>query len=174
MTPSISAQQAITAAERLLDPERVLTAVPSRPGASLQSLAGTALLHARLAATDRVFATAAHAHWTAAATHSPHGSLPHPGVFAAPGGLAASLILGERYLPDPEPQRRAVRQTVRWLSAQATAHATDYHERLHRDGAVTATWACTTPSPACPGPGESSWQPWRVATPTPKKDSSRP
>jgi hypothetical protein len=54
---SLSRQQALTTAERLLNPEEVLAAVPA--GGSLSGLAGTALLHARLATVDPVFAQAA-------------------------------------------------------------------------------------------------------------------
>jgi lantibiotic biosynthesis protein len=70
VTTTQAAQQAITIAERLLDPARVLAAVPGRPATSLQSLAGTALLHARLAQASPVFEAAAHAHWTAAAART--------------------------------------------------------------------------------------------------------
>jgi hypothetical protein len=139
MTASRAAQQAITIAERLLDPARVLAAVPGRPAASLQSLAGTALLHARLAQASPAFEAAAHAHWTSAA-RTPRLNGTSPGLFTAPAGLAASLILAENYLTDPEPQRPAVQQAVRWLSARAVAKATAHHDCL-RVGAVPPSWA---------------------------------
>lgn len=135
MTATRAARQAITIAERLLDPARVLAAVPRRPAASLQNLAGTALLHARLARASPAFEAAAHAHWAAAATHMPRPDGTRPGLFTDPAGMAASLILAENYLTDPEPQRPAVRQAVRWLSARAVAKATAHHDCL-RVGAV--------------------------------------
>jgi hypothetical protein len=140
VTTAQAAQQAITITERLLDSERVLAAVPHRPAASLQSLAGTALLHARLARVSPTFEAAAHAHWTTAATHAPRPRTAHPGLFAAPAGMAASLILAESYLTDPEPQQPAVRQAVRWLSAQAVAKAAAHHDRL-RQGPASPSWA---------------------------------
>ncbi|MEV1178383.1 hypothetical protein, partial [Nonomuraea sp. NPDC049784] len=65
-TRAQAAGQALMIAERLLDPEAIVAAAPERPGACLQSLAGTALLHARLAYADPRFERAAHAHWAAA------------------------------------------------------------------------------------------------------------
>lgn len=140
VTGTQAAQQAIAIAERLLDPARVLAAVPGRPAASLQSLAGTALLHARLAQASPAFEAAAHAHWTAAAKHIPRPHGASPGLFTAPAGMAASLILAENYLIDPEPQRPAIRQAVRWLSARAVAKAAAHHDRL-RQGSAPPSWA---------------------------------
>jgi lantibiotic biosynthesis protein len=140
VTTTQAAQQAITIAERLLDPAAVLAAVPGRPATSLQSLAGTALLHARLAQASPVFEAAAHAHWAAAATYTPRPDGGSPGLFTAPAGMAASLILAENYLTDPEPHRPAVRQAIRWLSARAVAKATAHHDRL-RQGTAPPSWA---------------------------------
>lgn len=140
MTTTQAAQQAITIAERVLDPARVLAAVPGRPATSLQSLAGTALLHARLAQVSPAFEAAAHAHWTAAATRTPRPPTASPGLFTAPAGMAASLILAYSYLTDPEPQRPAVQKAVRWLSAQAVAKATAHHDHL-RQGLGPPSWA---------------------------------
>jgi hypothetical protein len=140
VTTARAAQQAITIAERLLDPARVRAAVPGRPTTSLQSLAGTALLHARLARVSPAFEAAAHAHWTAAATHTPGSHGASPGLFTAPAGMAASLILAENYVIDPEPHRPAVRQAVRWLSAGAVAKANACHDRLCQ-GTATPSWA---------------------------------
>lgn len=139
MSDAQAVGQALTIAERLLDPQAIVAAAPERPGACLQSLAGTALLHARLAHADPRFERAAHAHWTAAVTRNPRPRTAAPGVFATPGGMAASLILAEGYLTDPEPQRHAVPQAVHWLSGQATAKAVTYHERLRR-GPATPAW----------------------------------
>jgi hypothetical protein len=140
VTTTRAAQQAITIAERLLDPARVLAAVPGRPATSLQSLAGTALLHARLAQASPAFEAAAHAHWTAAAARAPRPRTASPGLFTAPAGMAASLILAENYLTDPEPQRPAVQQAVRWLSARAVTKATARHNCLRQDPAPPS-WA---------------------------------
>jgi len=136
-TAEASAQQAVTVAERLLDPEQVMAAVPGRPGACLQGLAGTALLHARMSAVSPVFTAAARAHWSAAARAA---STARPGIFAAPGGLAASLIIGQGYLTDPGPQLPATAKAVRWLSAKATQASTDWRERL-RHGTALPSWA---------------------------------
>ncbi|MEU8310155.1 lanthionine synthetase C family protein [Actinomadura sp. NPDC048955] len=134
-----TAQQAITIAERLLDPAKVLAAVPDRPAASLQSLAGTALLHARLAQVDPAFEAAARAHWDTAAAQ-PRPPAAHSGVFTAPGGMAASLILAQPYLLDPEPHHADVRHAVKWLTAQTTSKAADHRHRLRRDPATPPTW----------------------------------
>jgi hypothetical protein len=76
-----SRRQALATAEWLLTPEDVLAAVPGPAAATLTGLAGTALLHARLSATDPVFAAAATRHWETAATHAQrHGG--SAGVFA--------------------------------------------------------------------------------------------
>jgi hypothetical protein len=113
-------QAALTIAERLLDPERVVTTAPSFGVATLaDGLPGTALLHARLSAVDPVFARAATAHWSAAADHAASAPAQGPGVYGAIGGLSASLILGSAYLPDPEITATATARSVRWLSARA-------------------------------------------------------
>ncbi|MGH3278293.1 MAG: lanthionine synthetase LanC family protein, partial [Trebonia sp.] len=136
-TADASAQLAITVAERLMDPERVLVAAPGRPRASLQGLAGTALLHARMSAVGPVFAEAARSHWAAAARVP---GTTRPGIFAAPGGMAASLIIGQDYLADPEPQLTAAVKAVRWLSAQATQAAAIWRDQSRR-GTAVPSWA---------------------------------
>lgn len=124
-------------AERLLDAERIMAATPGRPGGCLQGLAGTALLHARMSAVSPIFANAAYAHWTAAARAT---STAQPSIFDTPGGLAASLILGQGYLQDPSRQLPATVKAVRWLSAQATATSSAYRDQL-RQGMASPTWA---------------------------------
>jgi len=136
-TAEASVQQAVMVAERLLDPEQVMAAVPGRPGACLQGLAGTALLHARLSAVSPDFTAAARAHWSAAA-RAPGTS--RAGIFSAPGGLAASLIIGQGYLTDPGPQLPATAKAVRWLSAQATRTSADWRDQL-RHGTALPSWA---------------------------------
>ena len=78
---------ALAVAERLLRPEAVLTAISGTESASLaHGLAGTALLHARLATIDPVFRTAADRHWAAAASHARRLRAAGAGIFttAAP------------------------------------------------------------------------------------------
>ena len=118
---------ALAIAERLLDPDRVVATAPSYGIATLaDGLPGTALLHARLSAVDPVFAAAASAHWNAAAEHAVSASQQGPGIYGAMGGLAASLVLGSPYLPDPEVTATATARSVRWLSARAVESANLY------------------------------------------------
>jgi lantibiotic biosynthesis protein len=136
----VSSQQALATAERLLNADGVLAAIPGADAASLaRGLAGTALLHARLARTDSTFEAAAVRHWTAAATHASRqgGSA---GIYHAPGGLAASLIIGQGYLLDPDSQRASTAQAARWLSARAIdlAHR---HREQQRGGCLGTPWA---------------------------------
>ena len=134
----MSGQHALATAERLLDPGNVLAAVPGAAGASLASgLAGTALLHARLSATDKIFATAAIRHWGAAAAHAQRYRGSGAGTFNSPGGLAASLIIGEGYLPDPGPQRAAITRSARWLSARALDLSRRHQAQLQKGDAAT-------------------------------------
>jgi hypothetical protein len=121
---------ALAAAERLLQPEAVLAAVPGPDGASLsRGLAGTALLHARLASLDPVFRAAADHHWAAAASHARRHGAASSGIFAAGGGLAASLIIGTGYLPDPTIGQSRAAQAAAWLSRQAQRIADDLAQR---------------------------------------------
>ncbi|MFJ3405375.1 lanthionine synthetase C family protein [Promicromonospora sp. NPDC090134] len=114
-------------AERLLDPDRVVATAPSYGVATLaDGLPGTALLHARLSAVDPVFAAAAKAHWNAAAEHAVSAPQQGPGIYGTAGGLAASLVLGSPYLPDPEVTATATARSVRWLSARAVESADLY------------------------------------------------
>ncbi|MGH3803850.1 MAG: lanthionine synthetase C family protein, partial [Pseudonocardiaceae bacterium] len=116
--------------------EDILAAIPA--GGFLNGLAGTALLHARLAAVDPVFARAAVRHWAAAAQNpGPHRGA--AGIFSSPGGLAASLIIGSAYLPDPDSPRAATARAVRWLAARAVDLAHDREEHL-RAGGVGTPW----------------------------------
>ncbi|MGH3853762.1 MAG: lanthionine synthetase LanC family protein [Pseudonocardiaceae bacterium] len=133
---SASRQRALATAEWLLNTEDILAAVPA--GGFLHGLAGTALLHARLAAVDPVFAQAAVRHWAAAARNTgPHRRA--AGVFSNPGGLAASLIIGSAYLPDPDSQRIVTARAVRWLAAR-TADLTHDREEHLRAGGVGTPW----------------------------------
>ncbi|GAA0967546.1 lanthionine synthetase LanC family protein [Actinocorallia libanotica] len=111
----MSIDLALTIAERFLT-----TDAAAIGGAGLSGLAGTALLHARLSHLDPTFARAAALHWESALRTSPRtGSSIHQPA----GGVAASLILGNLYLPASTRQSDIVSRAVRWLSAQASATA---------------------------------------------------
>jgi lantibiotic biosynthesis protein len=133
---SVSRQQALATAERLLNTEEILAAVPA--GGFLNGLAGTALLHARLASVDPMFAQAAVRHW-AAASQNPGPYRGVAGIFSSPGGLAASLVIGSAYLPDPDLQRAVTVRAVRWLAARAVDLAHGREEHL-RAGGVGTPW----------------------------------
>jgi hypothetical protein len=133
-------QAALSIAERLLDPERVVASAPSYGIATLaDGLPGTALLHARLSHVDPAFAAAASAHWDAAAEHASTTPAQGPGIYGAVGGLTASLVLGSAYLPDPEVTAMATARSVRWLSARAVDIAT-HHAEAVRAGRSGTSW----------------------------------
>lgn len=133
-----SAQMAFTVAERLLDPDAVTAAAPGAAAGSLaRGLAGTALLHARLAAADPVFAGAAAGHWTRAADRARRAGHEGPGTFRSPGGLAASLIIGTLYLPDPETHRAAAARAARWMSGRAAELAARHRNYVAAGGTGT-------------------------------------
>ncbi|HEY1642107.1 MAG TPA: lanthionine synthetase LanC family protein [Streptosporangiaceae bacterium] len=121
---------AVAVAERLLQPETVLAAVPGPEAASLaHGLAGTALLHARLATVDRVFGAAAESHWATAARCARKHRAVGAGIFATGGGLAASLIIGTGYLPGPAARQASAGRAAAWLSRQAQRIAGDLADR---------------------------------------------
>ncbi|MGW6196967.1 lanthionine synthetase C family protein [Kribbella sp. NPDC055110] len=135
-----SAEAALAIAERLLDPQRVATAAPPYGIATLaDGLPGTALLHARLSAVDPVFGEAATAHWASAAAHAATARDQGDGIYGAVGGLAASLVLGSAYLPDPDVAVKATARSVRWLSARAANIAGLYAESI-RVGEAGTSW----------------------------------
>lgn len=141
MTTTLSGQTALDTAEQLLPIDSVLTGLPGPDRGSFAGLAGTALLHARLATIDDQFAQAAVNHWNHAASHarqSTAGRRP-AGTFSGPGALAASLILGSPYLPDPDQQHEATARAAQWLSARACTVADQHRDRL-RSGALTTPW----------------------------------
>lgn len=130
-----SQQQALTTAERLLRTDDVLAAVPASARGSLShGLAGTALLHARLAATDPTFAAAAATHWAEAAIHAKRFGGSSAGIYHSRGGLATSLIIGTPYLPDPDAQRVATLRAARWASARAVELADRHRDYLSAGG----------------------------------------
>jgi hypothetical protein len=132
-------RQCLAAAERLLRPETVTAALPANAVGSLaDGLPGTALLHARLAAVDPDFARAAANHWTHAARQTPRGAH-RTGVFHAGAGLAASLIIGVPYLPDPASHATSTARAARWLSTQAVTLA-EHHRAARAQGAMGTPW----------------------------------
>ncbi|ORT53044.1 lanthionine synthetase C family protein [Frankia sp. KB5] len=134
-----AARQCLAVAERLLRPETVTAALPADAAASFaDGLPGTALLYARLAAVHPDFAAAAASHWTQAARWTPRG-VHRTGVFHASAGLAASLIIGVPYLPDPASHATSTARAVRWLSAQAVTHADEHRAALTR-GEMGTPW----------------------------------
>ncbi|MGH3832653.1 MAG: lanthionine synthetase C family protein [Pseudonocardiaceae bacterium] len=62
------------------------------------------------------------------------------GTFDSPGGLAASLIIGSQYLPDPDSQRNVTTRAARWLSARAL-DLTHRHKEHLRAGGVGTPWS---------------------------------
>jgi hypothetical protein len=133
--------QALAIAERLLRPEAVLAAVPGPQAASLaHGLAGTALLHARLATVDPAFRAAADNHWAAAASHARRHHATGPGIFTTGGGLAASLIIGTGYLPDPATRQAQAAHAAAWLSQQAQRIAYSLDQQ-RRAGDPCTRWA---------------------------------
>lgn len=133
-----SVQIVLTVAERLLDPAVVTASAPGPAGGSLaRGLAGTALLHARLATTDPVFADAACKHWELAAPCARRAGHEGAGTYHSPGGLAASMIIGTSYLPDPERGRDAAARAARWMSARAVGLAERHRNYLAAGGTGT-------------------------------------
>jgi hypothetical protein len=131
MTSTPAGTHALAIAERLLRPEAVLAAVSGAERASLaHGLAGTALLHGRLATVDPVFRAAAGRHWEAAASHARWHHAAGAGIFTTGGGgLAASLIIGAGYLPDPAVRHEHAAQAAAWLSEQAQRISGDLAQR---------------------------------------------
>jgi len=135
---SRSAEQALAVAERLLKPEDIIAVLPATAAGSLsRGLPGTALLHARLSATSQDFARAATAHWSQAAARARRTAHDGAGIYHSPGGLAASLIIGTPYLPDPQPHRDATARAARWMSARALDLARQHREYLATGAAGT-------------------------------------
>jgi hypothetical protein len=128
-------------ARAVLDPGRVVAALTPQAAPTLcDGLAGTALLHACLSHTAPQFANAAARHWDAAARLRRNA---HPdGIYTGPGALAASLIIGSNYLPDPGPYRDTARRATAWLSARAEGLARHQQRRVddHQPGAPWAVY----------------------------------
>ncbi|MFF0250764.1 lanthionine synthetase LanC family protein [Streptosporangium sandarakinum] len=129
--------QVLACAELLLEPATVHRALPDRDAPTLShGLAGTALLHARLAAVDPAFEAAALRHWHAAIETARTTRGQNPGICGLPGGIAASLVVGTPYLADPGPLAEATAQAVTWLAARTNDHATACRALLRTPGAL--------------------------------------
>jgi hypothetical protein len=135
-----SAQLAQAVADRLLDPARIRAAAATTSHRALATaFAGTALLHARLAATSPSAQDAALRHWAEAAAHARQRAAGSAGIFHSRGALAASIIIGSQYLPDLA-AHASVGRATRWLSARALTLAVRLRQRC--DSGVPGTpWA---------------------------------
>jgi hypothetical protein len=79
-----------------------------------------------LAHIDPVFADAATRHWSAAAVRLAHDPVAFCGIRGGQGGLAASLIVGSVYLPEPDRHRATTTRAAVWLAACARDIAARY------------------------------------------------
>ncbi|MDH6111434.1 hypothetical protein P3T36_004588 [Kitasatospora sp. MAP12-15] len=126
-------------ADVVADPANVTAELrPAAASTLADGLPGTALLLAVLSRSDPLFAGAADRHWEAAARLLTSSAA--DGIYAGPGALAASLILGSAYLPNGRVQLDAVTRASAWLSARAEGLAAHQHQRL-RDGRLGTPWA---------------------------------
>ncbi|MBL1119188.1 lanthionine synthetase C family protein [Streptomyces sp. 110] len=118
------------------DPTHITTAVSRSAASTLNDgLPGTALLLAALSPTDPSLAPAAEHHWDAAA--SLLAGAPPDGIYSGPGALAASLLIGSAYLPEPRVQRTALEHATSWLAARAQGLA--HHQRKRLSGGQRGT-----------------------------------
>jgi hypothetical protein len=140
MTAADSERLALAIADRLLDADAIQASLPAPSCGSLTGLAGTALLHARLATLDDRFALAAVDHWNRAAACARGTGGSASGVFSGPGAVAASLILGAPYLPDPRQVHRQYAGAACWLSYHATTIA-DLQRDTIAAGLPPTSWA---------------------------------
>lgn len=140
MTATDSGRLALAIADRLIDADATTSNIDPTARGSLSGLAGTALLHARLSTVDERFATAAFDHWNRAAAYTRLSGPTGSGTFSGPGSVAASLILGSPYLPDPQPLHDQCAAAARWLCAHAVTIADQQHQRL-RSGMPPTSWA---------------------------------
>ncbi|WP_411145890.1 lanthionine synthetase LanC family protein [Streptomyces sp. x-80] len=132
-----AADAAMRIAQTLRDPQDIIAPLTRRAASTLcYGLAGTALLHASLAAAEPRFASIAAAHWAAAARLVDNS--PPDGIHTGPGALAASLIIGTGYLPANDPHNTLLPRATTWLSARAVALAR-HHHRAPREQATP--WA---------------------------------
>ncbi|WP_078901349.1 lanthionine synthetase LanC family protein [Actinacidiphila yeochonensis] len=128
-----------TTTRAIVDPDRLIHALgPARAATLNDGLCGTALTLAVLSDADPALAHAVGRHWDAAARLL-KGSTPD-GIYRGPGALAASLILGNPYLPAAHRRDTDVENAVGWLSARATGLASHQRDRLQR-GDQGTPWA---------------------------------
>lgn len=111
---------------------------PTRAATLHDGLAGTALALAVLAGQDPALARIASRHWDAAARLAK--GTPPDGVYRGPGALAASLILGNGYLPAGHRRPHDVDRATAWLSARACGLARHQAARI-RQGRRGTAWA---------------------------------
>lgn len=130
MTITGSRRLALDIADRLIDVAAVTKRVNRQDRGSLSGLAGTALLHARLSTVDGQFAAAAVEHWNHAAAYARQSRGIGSGTFSGPGSVAASLILGTPYLPDPQQLQSHCAAAARWLCGHALSIAEQLHGRV--------------------------------------------
>ncbi|MGW6455627.1 lanthionine synthetase C family protein [Streptomyces sp. NPDC055078] len=132
---------AATAVERVVRavaaPNRIAATLGRARAATLShGLPGTALLLAALSPADPSLARAAERHWEAAAPLLA-GAVPD-GIQCGPGGLAASLIIGNAYLSGTNRCSGPVLdQAVSWLTARAQGLA--HHQRRRLAGGQRGT-----------------------------------
>lgn len=127
-----AAETALNIARELRDPQTVTTTLSARAAHTLcYGLAGTALLHACLAAAEPSSADTAAAHWKAAGRLL--DSAPPDGIHTGPGAVAASLIIGTGYLPPHDPHHDLLPRATAWLSARAVALAHHHDQRAEKE-----------------------------------------
>ena len=134
-----AAAHALSVAHAVRDADRVAAALTPQAAATLcDGLAGTALLHACLSRDDPACEAAASQHWEVAARLM--CPAPADGIHTGPGALAASLIIGTGYRPDPGRQGDTLRNAVAWLSARAEGLAR-HQQRRTDHGQPGVPWA---------------------------------
>ncbi|HEY5832909.1 lanthionine synthetase LanC family protein [Streptomyces sp.] len=127
------------AVRAVADPDQLAQALgPTRAATLHDGLAGTALALAVLAGQDAALARTASRHWDAAGRLA-KGTAPD-GIYRGPGALAASLILGNGYMPAGHRRDSEVDRAAAWLSARACGLARHQVERI-RQGRPGTPWA---------------------------------
>ncbi|MFB8290220.1 lanthionine synthetase C family protein [Kitasatospora purpeofusca] len=122
----------------VLDPDQVTARLTPGGATTLaDGLPGTALLLAVVSDGDTALIDAADRHWNAAA-RLVTGTKPD-GIYAGPGGLAASLIHGSAHLPDHRRRHDALGRAAAWLSARAQGLA-EHQATRQRAGRPGTLW----------------------------------
>jgi hypothetical protein len=121
------------------DPDQLThTLGPARAATLHDGLAGTALVLAVLSDQDASLARTAARHWDAAGPLVKHTG--PDGIYRGPGALAASLILGNGYLPAGHRRDDDADRAAAWLSARACGLARHQLDRI-RQGHPGTLWA---------------------------------